>query len=465
MLWFLLLYVAGQLALAIWVSRGTSSHVDYLVAGRNLSVFAVAMSLFATWFASETVLAVASEVSIHGLSAARFEPFGFGLGILLVGLFIALPLRRGEYITLAGFMGARFGSKAETLTALVIAMSSTSWAAAQLYALATIVSAAAGLDFSIALYGAALVVIAYTLLGGLMGDIITDIVQGCVLAIGLVVFAAVILNMAGGVEAAIDKIPREALALRPRGEGWVDSIEVWLIPIFAAIAAQEVIARVLAARSPAVAQKGALLGTAIFLCIGMIPVFIGLIGPHLGFALGEGDTFLPSLAKLTLPHWLYVVFSGALLSAILSTVDSALLAVSAVVIDSGYKRFNPDMTQQQALRAARLATVCAGLIALAVASSADSLRTIAIDTAALGAVLAVPLVIALCLGAMGKCHWPLDGATSIAIVVQIIILLLGGQAMGLAGAFFYAVIAGFAVFFTSIALLTIRRAPHPGTKS
>ena len=48
----IVLYVAAQIALAVWAGRGAKSDADYLVAGRSLGPFAVGMSLFATWFAS-----------------------------------------------------------------------------------------------------------------------------------------------------------------------------------------------------------------------------------------------------------------------------------------------------------------------------------------------------------------------------------------------------------------------------
>ena len=70
----ILLYVFAQVLLAAWAGRGAKSDDDYLVAGRSLGTFAVAMSLFATWFASESLIATSSEVASDGLSGARTEP-------------------------------------------------------------------------------------------------------------------------------------------------------------------------------------------------------------------------------------------------------------------------------------------------------------------------------------------------------------------------------------------------------
>eukprot|EP01041_Mallomonas_annulata_P023554 gene23554-44093_t len=58
----ILAYVALQIALAVWVGRGARSDTDYLVAGRSLGAGAVGMSIFATWFAAESLIATPSEV-------------------------------------------------------------------------------------------------------------------------------------------------------------------------------------------------------------------------------------------------------------------------------------------------------------------------------------------------------------------------------------------------------------------
>ena len=86
-------------------------------------------------------------------------------------------------------------------------------------------------------------------------------------------------------------------------------------------------------------------------------VSFGLFGPQLapvlGVTFGADEAYLPSFANALFPSWLVIVFTGALVSAILSSVDSALLAVSAVVTESGYRRLRPDASPLAMLRAAR----------------------------------------------------------------------------------------------------------------
>ncbi len=452
----ILAYVAAQIALAVWAGRGAKSDADYLVAGRSLGPLAVGMSLFATWFASESLIATSGEVARDGLAGARAEPFAYALGILAIALFFAHRLRSGGFITLADFLRSRFGPGTESLAAIVIALSATTWSAAQLFAFATIIASASGLDFTPALIGATLLVMTYTLFGGLAGDVVTDIVQGIIIVVAILILFALMTSAFGGPAAMWAAAPPTAFGFTAPGESWVDRAELWLIPIAGTMVSQEALSRTLAARSPEVARKGALWGAGIYLTVGLIPVSFGLFGPALapllGITLGAEEAYLPSLAAALFPEWLMIIFTGALVSAILSSVDSALLAVSAVVTESGYRRFNPEASPRTMLRAARTATVGAAALAAWLALQGESLRNLVLDAGAIAAVLAVPIIA----GLAGSRSAP---AALGAIVVQVAVLGVLDWGLGQPGAFLWMIASGTATF-AALAMLT-RGAPAP----
>ncbi len=435
----ILAYVAAQIALAVWAGRGAKSDADYLVAGRSLGAGAVGMSLFATWFASESLIATSGEVARDGLAGARAEPFAYAIGILAIALFFAHRLRSGGYITIADFLRSRFGPGTEGLAAVVIALSATTWSAAQLFAFATIISSASGLDFVPALIGATLLVMTYTLFGGLAGDVITDIVQGAIIVVAILILFVLMVTAAGGPAAMWAAAPPTVWSFTAPGESWVERAELWLIPIAGTMVSQEALSRTLAAKSPEVARRGALWGAGIYLTVGLIPVSFGLFGPQLALQLGTDEAYLPSLAKALFPPWLLIIFTGALVSAILSSVDSALLAVSAVLTESGYKRLKPDASPLAMLRAARTATVGAAAVAAGLALQAESLRDLVLDAGAIAAVLAVPIIAGL---AGSGAH----RAAVAAIVVQAVVLGVLDWGLGVPGAFLWMATSGLTVF-------------------
>jgi Na+/proline symporter len=123
-----------------------------------------------------------------------------------------------------------------------------------------------------------------------------------------------------------------AVDLAPQAAGhWLETLETWAIPVVGSLTATEIVGRLIAARSPAVAQRGALLAGVLYLGVGLIPVAIALLAAPLVPALGDPEQLLPVVAREFLPPLLFAVFTGGLVSAILSTVDSTLLVASGLL--------------------------------------------------------------------------------------------------------------------------------------
>jgi Na+/proline symporter len=138
------------------------------------------------------------------------------------------------------------------------------------------------------------------------------------------------------------------------------------------VVAQELVARVIACRSPRVARRCSILGAALYLAVGLIPVSLGLAGARLIPGLEHGEQILPLLAQRHLSPILYILFAGALVSAILSTVDSALLAASSLVSNNLIFHARPGMTEAASVRVARGGVVVFGLIAYVLALKSES---------------------------------------------------------------------------------------------
>ena len=359
-------------------------------------MWSLGVSLFATWFGGETVMGASAAIAGQGLAGARAEPVGYALCLAASALLVAGALRAKGYMTLADFFRDRFGARAEVAAALVSIPTSVIWAAAQLIALSALMSAVTDLPVTTTLISAGALVIAYTLLGGLLGDVITDVLQSLVVLAGLIILFVLLIGRAGGVEAALSGIRPDQLVLVPSGESWIERIDAFAIPILGSIVAQEMIARFLGAKTAKTAVHGGLMAGGLYLVVGVFPLAFGLIGASAGFDPGAGDLYLPLMAAELLPSALFVVFIGALFSAVLSTVDSALLAVSGLAAENLYARVRRNADAGEKLIAARALTVIAGLAALAVAFSGETIYALVELASALGSAgLLVSLMIGL----------------------------------------------------------------------
>lgn len=379
-----LAYVALQLLIGVIVSRRIRGEDDYLIAGRRLGPGIATMTIFATWFGAETCIGSAGAIYDEGLAGGRADPFGYALCIFFMGLFFAATFWRRKYITIGDLFRSRFGGEAEKIAVLLMVPTSLLWAAAQVRAFGQILAATSELEINLAITVAAAVVIVYTAMGGLLADAVTDVVQGAVLMVGLAVTAIVVFTGPDGGDAISAAFEPDRLRLVTEGESIFSTMESWAIPIIGSLFAQELVSRTLAARSPGIARGACLAAGSIYLLVGLIPVLLGLAGPALVPGLEHGEQILPRIAQTYLPTAMYVVFAGALVSAILSTVDSSLLAASALTSHNFVAPVFHMTSDKFRLRAARTLVVVYGVLAYLMAMSAEGVYALVEEASAFG---------------------------------------------------------------------------------
>src|SRR5919108_1967245 len=295
-------YVIVQFAIGVWVSRWVKTNTDFIIAGRTLGLGLVSFSVYATFFGAEAIVATAGSVYAEGLPGSRIDPFGYAAAIVIAGLIFAVPLWRRGLVTFADFFRDRYSPVVEKLVVLVLLPGSMFWAAAQIRAFGQVMSAASGTSVTTAIGVATVLVVAYSVLGGLLADAWTDLVQGLSIVLGLILLAIIAAGQLGGVAAALDQVEPERLQAVSLGEGGsLSFIESLAIPICGTVVAVELISRFLGARTAGVAAGGAVIGAVMYLLVGLIPVFLGLLGPHLVPQLENTEQVVPKLAEAYLP--------------------------------------------------------------------------------------------------------------------------------------------------------------------
>lgn len=373
-------YIALQFAVGIWVSRRIRDEKDYILGGRQLGVTLASFSVFATWFGAETVMGSSGRVYTDGISGAQGEPFAYAVGIIIMGLFFAVPLWRRGLTTFGDFFRQRFSPGVERMTVILLIPGSVLWAAAQIRGFGQIMSHTAGLQLGMAMTVAAAVVIAYTVFGGLLADVYTDFVQGIAIIVGLLGMLIVITLQTGNPVTVLAGV--EAARFHPLRENQsvLEFMEQWAIPICGSLVAVELISRVLACRSPDVARRATPLGGCGYFLIALIPVYFGLIGPGIMPGLDEPEQLSLHLANMYLPTVIYVMFAGALISAVLSSVDSALLASASLVSHNLILPLKPHMSERAKVGTARVCVAVLGIFAYILALRSEGISDL-VETA------------------------------------------------------------------------------------
>jgi len=326
---FLLLYLGVQFFIVYVISKKIKSEKDYLVGGQQVPTFLLMFSLFATWFGAETCIGTSGEVYEKGISGGRSDPFGYTLCLLFLGVFVAKKIWNSNYTTLGDFFRHRFGEHAEKLASVLLLLSSVVWGAAQFRALSQVISSSTQLPLNLTFGITFIFVVSYSTLGGLLGDIYNDFIQGLILIFGLSVLIFTILYTEGtGV--LLEQTP-ERLSFLTGDETIWRRIDRWAAPVLGSLIAQESVSRLLAARSPQTAQRSAYYSSALYIVVGSIPVLLGLLGPAVLPNITDKEQFLTLLSQKYLSLPLQYLVTGALVAAILSTVDSILLSGGGIL--------------------------------------------------------------------------------------------------------------------------------------
>ncbi|MGH8453253.1 MAG: sodium:solute symporter family transporter, partial [Nevskiales bacterium] len=318
-----------------------------------------------------------------GLAAVTTDPFGYALGIFITGLVFAVPLWKRKLTTLADLFRRRYGIGVERLAAILMVPTSLLWAAAQIRAFGQVLTASSELEVTFAITVAAAVVVIYTMLGGMLADALSDLLQGVVLIIGLAALGFIVMVNGDGWD-KLGNVSAEAATLLPASQPWLATLEAWAIPVLGTVCAQEMISRIISARSPAIASRATVSASFLYLAVGLIPVGIGLIGPQIAAGLEHPEQVLMHVARQNLGTVLYIVFVGALVSAILSTVNSALLVAGSLTAHNLVMPLLPKLDEQHKVLFNRVAVVAFGVIAYVMALMSDSVYALVEEASSLG---------------------------------------------------------------------------------
>lgn len=383
-------YVIVQFAIGAWVSRHMTSERQFILADRSLGTWLVTFSVFATWFGAEAIVASAGEIYAKGLTGGLADPFGYGAAVVIVGLLLAGPLWRRGIVTYADMVRNRYSPVTEKLFVLVLLPGSILWAAAQVRAFGQILGSTSGLDVETAILVSAFLVGAYSVVGGLLADAVTDVVQGIAVIIGLMVLAFFVAAALGGPTVALSQIEpvRLSLATGP-DDTTIDRIEHLTVVLCGSLVAVELVSRFLGARSATVAAQGTIAGGIMYLAMGLFPVFLGLVGPQLLKDLAEPEQIVPKLAESYLPAAGYALFVGALVSAILSVVHAALHAPAAQLSHNVVVRLIPGLSPRGRLYCVRLTVLVLSAVAWGLAHAVATIRELVELASAFGSAGAI----------------------------------------------------------------------------
>jgi len=359
---FVILYLLVSIAIGLVAATRVHNSRDFVLAGRTLPLYVVTATVFATWFGSETVLGISSTFLKEGLAGIVSDPFGSSLCLIFVGLFFAAKLYRMDLLTIGDYYRRRFGPAVELCISLAIIVSYLGWLSAQIVVIGLVfeVVTAGAVSLSMGILIGAVVVLVYTLWGGMFSVAWTNFFQMIIIILGLLYIAWIVADKAGGVTAVVSHAHAAG-----KFEFWpafelkdvLAFIAAWVTMMFGSIPQQDVFQRVTSAKSERIAVVGSVAGGSFYFLFAFVPIFLAysafLIDPAMVERLMEADHqhILPTLVMEHTPLFAQIIFFGALLSAVMSTASGTLLAPSVTFTENILKHFiiKRELTDKQFL--------------------------------------------------------------------------------------------------------------------
>jgi SSS family solute:Na+ symporter len=377
------LYLAGTVFIGVFLGRFIKGSSDMFAAGGKSPWWISGLSAFMTMFSANTFVVWGGIAYEHGLVAIMIN-LCYGVAAIAVGFTVAGKWKKLGIETPADYIEQRFGRPTlhfYTWFMMVFRIVGTGGA---LYAIARLTLAVigsgegglSGAELNVAILIFALIVVGYTMIGGLWAVLMTDTLQFIILNLAVLFVIPLSLARAGGISTVVEKLPEGFLAATNDQytflflAGWV-AIHYFMIG-----AEWAFVQRYLCVPTPKDARKSTFLFGGLYLFSPFLwllpPILWRIQQPIPAGADPETITHMAETAyilscKAVLPIGMLGLMLAALFSATASMISSQLNVFSGVLTENMYKPLAGNPSDQQMVRMGRVFTCLLGLIVAAIA--------------------------------------------------------------------------------------------------
>lgn len=405
-----LLYLFALVAYGAWHSRKVCTQEDFAVAGRKLSAPVLVGTMMATWIGSGSLMSGAEATYQRGITMVAMPLFG------VIGLYVLsrlAPRVRGVAgLTVQDIMERRYGIAARILSTVAIIIAYTTILSYQYRAGGAVVDTifpqfapwcdatfpklssflrnnTQWIDASWGSVLAAVFIIAYTVLGGLLSVAYTDVINGIVMTVGVLVgvpFLYHALGGAAGIAHIFSATPEKLTWFGPTlGQTPFERI-IWTINyvlpgMMLLMGEANMYQRFFAARNEREARRAGLMLIPAVLIVETAIILLAFLSSAAEPALGDDDFrhVILIAARSHMPIMLAVLILGAAVAIVISTADSFLLVSSNCVVRDIYHRFvNPQASGERLVAVSRWTVVVVGIAGFIASIASKQFLTVAL---------------------------------------------------------------------------------------
>ncbi|PAV30982.1 sodium/proline symporter [Virgibacillus profundi] len=417
-------YLIVMIVIGIITYRMTNTLSDYVLGGRKLNSWVTAFSASASDFSGWLLIGLPGAAYAAGLGQwSLWIAVGLAIGAVINWQYVAKRLRiyteyTNDSITLPQFFENRFRDKSHLLrviSALFILAFFLFYTASGLVAGAKLFQGTFEIDYHMALIIGAIIIVAYTFLGGFLAVSYTDFIQAALMSAALLFTSVYGLIKIGGFGELFNQLGSISPSLvdgfaatsYDQASLWEPAGAIGAIGIISALAwglgyfgQPHILVRFMAIRSHKEVRKARLINVALGL---VIPLYGALIVGMLGIVtfdqpLADSEQVFIQLVQFVYDPWVAGFLLAAVLAAIMSTVDSQLLVSSSALSEDFYRRyFRKQASDKELVWVGRVSVLLIALIAVMIAWNETSsvLDLVSYAWAGFGATFGPPILFSL----------------------------------------------------------------------
>ena len=351
----------------------------YFLGGREMGPWVSALSAGASDMSAWVLMGLPASIYAAGLGQAWIA-IGLAIGYTISWLVEAPRLRKysiaaNDSITIPQYLTNRFLSSSKALQvicAVIFLVAYTIYAASSIKACGTLFNTVIGIDATVAMYIAAIIIICYTFLGGFSAVCWTDFFQGLLMLGALLIapiFALAIINADGGA-VTMGQLPDNYWNLFAN---WKDILSGlgWGLGYFGM---PHIIIRFMSLRSDKDLKKSAKIGIIWTVLILAFSVAAGIVGHLLLGEIADSSVVFITMVRKIFPALVSGLLLSAILAAAMSTADSQLLASASAFASDVYKPIirKDKATETEMLWAGRYVVLAISVIAVMIAANPNS---------------------------------------------------------------------------------------------
>lgn len=353
----LAVYVVALVALA-WRSR-TREQLEYLAAGRRLTLLPFVASLVSTWYGG--VLGVGEYSFRYGISNWLVFGLPYYVAALLFAFVLASRARRSAALSIPEQLRAAYGPVAARIGAGLVLLLAIP--AAYALMLGDLVRIYLDMPLGWAIACGLLFTMACAAAGGFRTVVASNTLQFALMYLAFMVLLPAALVKVGGLGAMWDGVPASH-RLWDGGLG-VQAVLVWYFIALQTLVEPTFYQRCYAARTPATARRGVLVSVGFWVVFDFLTTFSGMAARVLLPASTDPVLAYPALGRLILPPLANALFAVGLLATVMSTLHSYLFLAAATI--------GHDLAPELARRVDERRSIIAGLVLAGGAAAALAL--------------------------------------------------------------------------------------------